>query len=94
MWSRVAGGARGEDDPLVSRASASRALKGPPAGDLELRYCSTPPGALAWQERTYGYDGTVLLQSRYETLKHIFQKNAIEFETRATRHEQRATSNE
>ena len=28
------------------------------------------------------------------TLKHIFQKNAIEFETRATRHEQRDTRQE
>ena len=30
----------------------------------------------------------------YDTLKHIFQKNAIEFETRATRHEQRDTRQE
>ena len=28
------------------------------------------------------------------TLKHIFQKNAIEFETRVTRHEQRDTRQE
>ena len=32
--------------------------------------------------------------STVPTLKHIFQKNAIEFETRATRHEQRATRQE
>ena len=35
-----------------------------------------------------GYDQCIV------TLKHIFQKNAIEFETRATSNEQRATSNE
>ena len=45
--------------------------------------------------KTYLYSYSYSYSSRYLwTLKHIFQKNAIEFEQRDTSNEQRATSNE
>ena len=42
----------------------------------------------------FAYGAARRMMSLLLTLKHIFQKNAIEFETRATSNEQRDTSNE
>ena len=50
------------------------------------------PPSRANDERTRTH--TVPYRLTVATLKHIFQKNAIEFETRATRHEQRDTRQE
>ena len=48
-------------------------------------------GSVAWGRVK---DADQRLRRREVTLKHIFQKNAIEFETRATSNEQRATRHE